>query len=715
MRVLLIDNHDSYTYNLFQLIASTYGVEPAVFTNDDPALRAVDAADYDAVVLSPGPGRPQTARDVGAGPDLVRELGLPVLGVCLGHQVLGMVTGACVQPAPQPRHGYLESVTHDGTGLFHGLPQGFTAVRYHSLCVADPVPDELEVTARGADGVIMALRHRNRPWWGVQFHPESVATEYGARLLENFRHLAMKGHAADQASHTGWRVHANRARTGSAGPSAERLFEELFGSRPFAFWLDSSRVEPGLSRWSFLGDAGGPCGEVLTAEAGRNALQCQKSDSTTVEHASIFDALRTRLADRAGVVDPSLPVTPAGGYVGWFGYEMKAESGSPNRHAAATPDAVWMSASRLLAVDHQADAWWVLGLCDGDPQHCAQVRAWVEEVTAVVETSSSPADPVALPTAAVDPEPWLNRSREHYVKEIAQCQQALRVGESYEICLTAELELPFQGDPLTVYRRLRRLNPAPYSAYLRAGDVHVLSSSPERFLCVDRDGIVESKPIKGTAPRAADPVRDAHLRTELAASAKTRAENLMIVDLVRNDLGRVSVAGSVEVPKLMHVETYATVHQLVSTVRGRLRTGQTALDAVRACFPGGSMTGAPKERTMEIIGQLEDRARGVYSGTLGFLEPGGAADLDIVIRTIVLTEGRLTIGTGGAIVLDSDPDDEFDEILVKAAASLRAVAPEEVGQPGSIVPEGDSASPAATAAKRSTKPRTQASSKRSLA
>ncbi len=247
------------------------------------------------------------------------------------------------------------------------------------------------------------------------------------------------------------------------------------------------------------------------------------------------------------------------------------------------------------------------------------------------------------------------------------------------------------------------MNPAPFASFLRFGDFAVLSSSPERFLRVDGAGRAEAKPIKGTARRGDSAAEDARLAAVLRASEKDRAENLMIVDLLRNDLGSVCAVGSVEVPALMEVESYETVHQLVSTVRGRLRPGAGPLDCVRACFPPGSMTGAPKLRTIEILERLEGRARGVYSGAIGWFGAGGACDLSVAIRAIALDGGEAapgspagpataTIGAGGAIVLGSDPEREYEEMLLKAAAPLRAIDPGADLAPISFEDQGRAAS-----------------------
>jgi para-aminobenzoate synthetase len=453
----------------------------------------------------------------------------------------------------------------------------------------------------------------------------------------------------------------------------EAAFIALYGTRTKAFWLDSAYVEAGLARFSFLGDADGPDGEVLTFRIGDSAVVVEPTAGIPyLEPGTIFDALDRRTGRHVTGTE-NLPFNLSGGYVGYFGYELKANVGASFVHRAATPDAMWIRASRFVAVDHAEHRTYALAVVESDAADSA--TAWLNRTVQKLQK---------LPTAAAERQPpavaniagisdWMVRSRPRYLADIAECQRRLRAGESYEVCLTNKARLRAPQDDLEYYQRLRRLNPAPYSALIRLGELTIFSSSPERFLRIDYQRTVESKPIKGTAPRSTDPALDEQLRSSLQNDDKTRAENLMIVDLLRNDLGRVCEIGTVTVPAFMATESYATVHQLVSTIRGVLRSDVTAVGCVRACFPGGSMTGAPKLRTMEIIDSLETEARGVYSGTLGYLGFAGTADLNIVIRTAVRWRDELTVGAGGAIVLDSNPRAEYDEMLLKAEAPLRAL------------------------------------------
>jgi para-aminobenzoate synthetase len=735
MRTLLIDNYDSYTYNLFQLIAQVNGTEPVVLANDAPECDGIDLADFDNVVISPGPGNPTRAKDFGVCERIIASAPLPVLGVCLGHQGIGAGEGAEVVRAPEARHGHLTAVRHEGEGLFKGIPQGFTAVRYHSLCLREPLPPALAAVAWAEDGVLMGIRHRERPVWGVQFHPESVATEFGHELLANFRDLTEQFHTADRRSpartpavrlpqptaphpapstapgptltqsstsaearpstpqagersrhsglpaqsgqlHAPRRSYRLRTRIIDSAVNTEAAFHRLFASSSHAFWLDSSLVDPRLSRFSFLGDASGPLSEVVRYRVGEGTVDVTEAGRRPRRiDGDVFDHLQSVLHSRR-VDDPGLPLDFTCGYVGYFGYELKADCGSTAKHTAPTPDAYWIFADRMIAVDHQQGVTYLLCLTDGALRSDMEATRWLEQTAATLAALPRPRPSLVPERVTVDAarlEPALVRDRERYLADIEECKRQLLAGESYEICLTNAVHLPRPADGLRFYQAMRRYNPAPYSAYLRLGEVEIASSSPERFLRVTRDGTVESKPIKGTAPRGATEEEDARLRRELTTSAKTRAENLMIVDLLRNDLGRVCEVGSVTVPRLMKTETYATVHQLVSTVRGRLRADVDAIDCVRACFPGGSMTGAPKLRTLDIIDALETQARGVYSGTIGFLACNGTADLNIVIRTAVMTGDQLHVGAGGAIVLDSDAVEEYDEMLLKATAPLRAL------------------------------------------
>jgi len=259
---------------------------------------------------------------------------------------------------------------------------------------------------------------------------------------------------------------------------------------------------------------------------------------------------------------------------------------------------------------------------------------------------------------------------------VARVREDIVAGDIFQANLSQRLQAPLHEAPFDLYRRLRRRNPAPFAAYFDCGDLTVLSASPERFLRLDEHGSVETRPIKGTRPRGLGPMHDAALGRALAESEKDRAENVMIVDLLRNDLSRVCRPGSVRVPELFALEHHPTVHHLVSTVVGELTPGADAVDLVRATFPGGSITGAPKVRAMEIIAELEPTRRGVYCGSVGYLSRTGAMDTSIVIRTFVRVGHQLYFQAGGGIVADSDPELEYRETLDKARGLVLALEAE---------------------------------------
>jgi para-aminobenzoate synthetase len=689
---LLIDNYDSYTYNVYHLLAAVSGEEPIVVRNDSVSWRALSRWDFDAIVLSPGPGRPERWHDFGVCADILRSSEIPVLGVCLGHQGLGHLLDGAVRSAPVVMHGRLSAVEHEGSGLFEGIPQRFSVVRYHSLAVDDELGPEGRVTAWTDEGVVMGIEHRGRPMWGVQFHPESIATEHGRKLVENFYALARAHRAKRGALVNVARTPPRRPRrpprpiegtrprllirSFEGEPPGELLFERLFASAEHAFWLDSADAPTALAQCSFLGTTAGRERRVIEYDVHEKLVSTHREHGTTVELGCIFDVLDRELAKHTLEPIAELPRGLLGGFVGYLGYECKADCGSPNVHRSDVPDAVMMLANRVVAIDHVAHRTHVAALCHEDE---AEAERWLDEAERVVrETLTEPRAPLPMPSAGVEgPDQVVfrcGRGREQYLADIARCQAALAAGESYEVCLTDQIHTGASPEPFALYRMLRQRNPAPFAAYLKLGELAVVSSSPERFIGIDRERRVQARPIKGTAPRSSDPVRDEQHREGLLSDEKTFAEHLMIVDLLRNDLGRVCEVDTVRVPQFMVVEPYTTVHQLISTITGVLERERTPVECVRACFPGGSMTGAPKLRTMGIIDDIEREARGVYSGAIGYFGVDGSVDLSIVIRTIVMRPGATTIGAGGAIVMQSDPQEEFDEILLKARAPMSAIA-----------------------------------------
>jgi para-aminobenzoate synthetase component 1 len=413
-----------------------------------------------------------------------------------------------------------------------------------------------------------------------------------------------------------------------------------FSGHPYLLFLDSS-AQGTLSRYSFL--TADPISVARTPEEAREMLRGRRQEPL-----------------------PGLPPFQ-GGIAGYVGYDWGAELervGRPaaDQHTPRMADVALALYDWVIAWDHlDARAW----LIASDARRVASVH----------ERLSAPGAPPVLdrprqPSTALES----NFTRAGFEAAVSRIRDYIAAGDVYQVNLSQRFHAPFTGWPLALYRRLRACNPAPFGAYLEFAGAHIASISPERFLRLDAaTRTVEARPIKGTRPRGTTPIRDSALARELLESEKDRAENVMIVDLLRNDLGKVCRPGSIHAPKLFALESHPTVHHLVSTVTGGLADGADAFDVLHAAFPGGSVTGAPKIRAMQIIAELERAPRGLYCGAIGYVSVTGAMDFNIPIRTIVLQGGTATFHAGAGIVWDSEPAAEYQETLAKARTMIEAL------------------------------------------
>lgn len=474
------------------------------------------------------------------------------------------------------------------------------------------------------------------------------------------------------------------------------LFAELFGDDAHAVWLDSSDAGlPGATRNRFSIMAGSP-GARLSMSHRHGVTEIRRGTSAARLPLPFFRWFAT-----AWTPQP-LAAAPAGydcpfrlGWLGWLGYELKRETGGSDQDTSgsAVPDAGLLFADHAVVLDHQEGLAWALELAGTEPDDATPPPAlaspgagplrregWAAIVAHALETARTPTD-TASGTATTALRFTARDSHQDYLAKVLASQGEIREGNSYEVCLTTALTAEAPGfDVASAYQALRRRNPAPFAALLRFGGVSIASTSPERFLSIDAGGGLLAEPIKGTRRRSADAAEDAALREDLSTSLKDRAENIMIVDLLRNDLSHFAEPGSVIVSRLCAIESYATVHQMVSSIRARLRPGASRVEAVAAAFPAGSMTGAPKISTMAILDGLEGGPRGIYSGALGYFSLDGSVDLSVVIRTLVASgageDTRLSLGVGGAVTADSVPEDEYQEIRTKAYGVLSTLGAE---------------------------------------
>lgn len=437
------------------------------------------------------------------------------------------------------------------------------------------------------------------------------------------------------------------------------IYAEAVVDRPWAVFLDSGSHSSTRSRYDII--AADPWCTLVTRGG---MTEVHSGGTTRILSDDPFELLGRTLG---GAQPAAGPLPFYGGAIGYFAYDLGRRIERLPTLAiddGQLPDMAVGLYRWALVVDHAKERAWLVAA----DEHAPDDAVWYA-LRRMFE--AAPSERQRMPFRTLS-SVRSNFSREAYAAAFERVMRYIRDGDCYQVNLAQRFEVRASGDPWTAYRALRAANPAPFGAYMNFPFGQVLSASPERFLQV-RDGHVVTQPIKGTRPRADDPGLDAQRARELAASAKDRAENLMIVDLLRNDLAKNCRAGSVEVPRLFEVQSFPSVHHLVSTVTGELAPGRTALDLLRGCFPGGSITGAPKVRAMQIIEELEPHRRAVYCGSIGYIGYDGAMDTNIAIRTLVYRAGCLRFSAGGGLVADSVLDEEYQETLDKAAPFMQLV------------------------------------------
>ncbi len=619
--LLLIDNYDSFTYNLAQYFGEL-GCEFLIKRNDEISLDEIADLAPQHICISPGPCTP---REAGISKEVVLRFGpeVAILGVCLGHQCIAEAYGGKVVRASRVMHGKSSMISHDGSALFCDLPAPFEAGRYHSLVV------------------------------------ERLTT-----TLAEFSRLAKRGNVIP--------VFAEFVADGETPVSAFKKLDR----GGYSFLFESTEKNDVSGRFSFVGTEPRVVVqsygyEVRIAERGREQRFNTAADP--------LDELRKLMARYQFVSCPELPRF-AGGAVGFLGYEaihfFEPKVPIASQDELQLPEALFMITNSLLIFDHRLRSLKIVVNAFLDDGSLEEVYAQAaESIRTIVHQLTKSADLRFISNTDSQMHPARsNFCPEEFGRAVEQAKEYIRAGDIFQVVLSQRFESDFDGDPLDFYRCLRFINPSPYMFCLKFGDdFSLVGSSPEMHVRLIGDAI-EIRPIAGTRARGATVTQDERNAAELLADPKERAEHIMLVDLARNDVGRVADFGTVRVTEMMEIERYSHVMHIVSNVAGRLRAGYTAFDLVKATFPAGTVSGAPKIRAMQIITDLEKTRRGCYAGAIGYFGFDGNFDSCIALRCAVLKNKKAYFQAGAGIVADSDPHLEYKETVNKARAMAKALA-----------------------------------------
>lgn len=764
--ILLVDSYDSFSHNLRRLIEENTNKEVVTIFNDtfapDEYEKAFDnwIKYFDYIIVGPGPGHPNNDSDIGIIKWLYQRHQLnpseaiPTLGVCLGFQSLCSVFGNEVIRLDTIKHGQVYTIIPSSSELFGTLDEElapFSSVRYHSLHVALSTLNNSIVPLAicnepGSipDTVLMAGKHRDLPLYGVQYHPESICSNKGDKLIQKFDTIASAyntHHRKDLAEHQQSKELSNI----NEGNAAERAVHENSLIREFkdnaaSIQLQKFKLDDGIlpidvcdhlhssgTDFFFLNSASEPgtwsiialpiadenetithstddpsCVLVLKYKSSKEAERVQV-DSVWEFFASRMESKycsRATLEKQIGNVHPR-PLPFLGGYLGLFSYE-EGKYVNPEKHESFcvgnTPDTKLVFIERAILHDRSSNDWFVVSLHSsaGESEWRGELVSSLQQAKSIkIDLSAVPTSVLLLCKEKDQKIKYEFPDKEVYEKQFQICQDYLHSGDSYELCLTTQLKLflPKYLDTWSMYKVLAlHKNPSPYSSYMNFDDCVLISSSPERFMSwVDNPNVsgskfVELRPIKGTVKNTAEMTLEA--ATTILRTPKEMGENLMIVDLIRHDLN--TFIDDVSVSSLMTVEEYKTVFQLVSVIQGNLSPAKkfTGIDVLQLSLPPGSMTGAPKKRSVEILQDIEalqkttasGGRRGIYSGVAGYWSITDDSDWSVVIRSVMHYKHDREndsmfdvwrIGAGGAITVLSDANDEWEEMQVKLWSALQ--------------------------------------------
>ncbi|QSL65999.1 hypothetical protein MERGE_003136 [Pneumocystis wakefieldiae] len=732
-KILLIDAYDSYFYNICSLIKKVLpSAQLFIIRHDqlDAATLYGFVDGFDCCILGPGPGSPANKKDIGlhsAVWSLKDQQVLPVFGICLGLQTLCLHWGASLSRLEYVAHGIVSEIVNTQHGLFQGFPQTFRATRYHSFSVSiakSAVLQELAWTRDQNGKILMAARHKDLPYYGVQYHPESFLSEYGEKIIYNFweitcqfnkerrPHIVLnkdwhalhqtiqplgtkiqwdktKNQKLNEKSDRNFDKHddesistfqdANEHKTVffqvlNIEISAVQLVEELYLEKKELCAILESTSEPG--QYSIIGVPSEGHYSLTHTFPDTHLIKTysDRQEKIPLDKSNIWTWLIDNIHKLHVNTNSDVPFQ--GGFIGYFNYEYTIYTTNIyEKSKFKHPDVNLLFFERSIVIDVIKKKVIVQSLIKNDP--------WVTKTAAIIQSFNNKCSNNSassqnsfnqnnhfqniLQTQIILPD------KNQYLKRIETAKDYIKQGESYELCLTSTTRI-FSSEKYTpihdwnLYKRLRTLNPAPFSGYLRLNGVTLLLSSPERFLSWSSSGLCELRPIKGTLRK--DPSINLEKATDLLKNPKDYAENLMILDLIRNDLCQ--IAKNVHVPALMQVEEYQTVYQLVSVIRGSVQPPYTGIDVLAHTLPPGSMTGAPKKRSIELLHELEKEERDIYSGVFGYFSVCNRGDWSVIIRSTFRyhDEDHWNIGAGGAITSLSNPENEWDEMILKLQSVL---------------------------------------------